>query len=311
MSDYSLFEKIRALRTEQINSDTLDIDNLSVIEILEKINNEDRKVPDSVRNEINSIEKAVNLIVDSFRKGGRLIYIGAGTSGRLGILDAAECPPTFGTSPDMVVGLIAGGKEAVFKAQEGAEDSELNGVNDLKSIDLNSNDTVCGIAASGRTPYVIGGLNYAVSLGSHTIFLSASSKEHIEQFGVNCDVVISTNLGAEVIAGSTRMKAGTAQKLILNMLTTCSMVRIGKTLGNVMIDLQLTNKKLHERAKRIIMDFTGIDYYQAAEYLEKTDGNVKKALVMILADADLETAENALKQSDGFVKQAINLLNGK
>jgi len=309
MPESLLFKSLKTLRTEQINLETSDIDILPVRDILCKINNEDRKVADAVREVIPEIESAVNFVVNSFSAGARLIYVGAGTSGRLGIIDAAECPPTFGTNPQQVMGIIAGGREAMFAAQEGAEDKPELGANDLKDISLSKNDTVCGIAASGRTPYVKGALEYANNKNCKTILISTSSKTHIIEAGLKADVIISVDTGAEVIAGSTRMKSGTAQKMILNMISTASMIRMGKTLGNVMIDLQLTNTKLKERAKKIIMEATAIGYDDASDYLTAAKYNVKTALVMIFGNVDYDTAKKNLEDSAGFVKLAIQKLN--
>ena len=309
MPESKLFKEIAALRTEKINPESKKIDESSVREILKIINEEDKKVPEAIEKCLPEIENAVNLVVAAFKSNGRLIYTGAGTSGRLGILDAAECPPTFGSDPDMVQGLIAGGREAVFVAQEGAEDDPQNGVIDIERTGVKPPDVVCGIAASGRTPYVKGALNEAKRKGCKTIIVTTSTKKHIEELEINADVVIDPDVGPEVIAGSTRMKSGTAQKLILNMITTTAMVRIGKTLGNVMIDLQLTNSKLGERAKRTIMDFTGVNYSTAENVLNEAGGSVKTALVMILGDVDQKKAHELLKKSDGFVRKALKFAN--
>jgi N-acetylmuramic acid 6-phosphate etherase len=309
MQKNKLFDEIAALKTEQNNPDSVNIDNLSTSEILQIINDEDKKVAFAVEKEIPHITEAVEIITYAFKSGGRLFYAGAGTSGRLGIVDAAECPPTFGSEPDMVQGMIAGGIEAVFVAQEGAEDLQENGRNDVIKFGVNSKDVVCGIAASGRTPYVIGAVNYAAGIGCKTIFLTTSTHEHINSQGINANVIIAPEVGPEVIEGSTRMKSGTAQKLVLNMLTTASMVKLGKTLGNVMIDLQMTNSKLIERSKRILMRITGVDYHKAAEYLEKSGFRVKTAIVMIMADLDSDEADNLIKKGNGFVRKALKIVN--
>jgi N-acetylmuramic acid 6-phosphate etherase len=270
---------------------------------LEIINEEDKTVPYAVEKEIPYIEKAVEHIVKAFKSGGRLLYFGAGTSGRLGIVDASECPPTYGVPYGMVEGFIAGGKEAVFRAQEGAEDYEENGANDVLRANVTSNDVVCAIAASRRTPYVIGAIKKAKELGATTIFITCNPRENFNIKEV--DVAICPYVGPEVIMGSTRMKSGTAQKLVLNMLTTTAMIRIGKVYENMMIDLQLTNKKLVERAKRVIMTITGVSYEEAAKYLELSGGHVKTALVMIKAGVTREEAQRRLKEADGFVRIAI------
>ena len=302
---HQLFNEIVSLRTEQKNLASENIDIASVNEILHIINDEDKKVAFAIEKEILQIEEAVNNIVARFKQGGRLFYFGAGTSGRLGIVDASECPPTFGSPADLVQGFIAGGRNAVFKAVEGAEDFIENGINDCKNAGLSSRDAVCCIAASGRTPYIKGVLNEANRIGAYSIVLTTVSREEIRKFDLKANVFICPDVGAEVIAGSTRMKSGTAQKLVLNMLTTASMIRLGKTYGNVMIDLQLTNNKLKERAKNIVMSITGVDYEKAELFLNKAEGNVKTALVMLLCDVDIEKAKQVLKLSDGFVKTAI------
>ena len=307
MPESNLFDEIKSLRTEQNNPKSRFIDSAGTGEILRIINDEDKLVPLAVEQELANIELAVDGIVSTFRKGGRLFYVGAGTSGRLGIVDASECPPTFGTDYDMVQGIIAGGTAAIFKAQEGAEDSFEGGRDVLISSALSEKDTVCGIAASGRTPFVRGALDYAKSIGCFTIFLSTSSHEHIQSLGLNADVLICPDVGPEVVEGSTRMKSGTAQKLVLNMLTTASMIRLGKTLGNVMVDLQLTNDKLKERAKRIIMKICEVDYDSAEHYLSLSNGHVKSALVMILGGVDYERALDLLASTGGFVRQAIEI----
>ncbi len=305
MPENDLFKEITSLATEQRNPVSENIDIASTREILNILNQQDQTVAEAVKKEIPNIEKAVNKVVERFKQGGRLFYIGAGTSGRLGILDAAECPPTFGVDPEMVQGIIAGGKQAVFRAQEGAEDSPVNGAAAIKERGLITDDVLCGLAASGRTPFVRGALLEARKQGIFTILITTVSHEQIEKLGVEADVKICPNVGPEVITGSTRMKSGTAQKLVLNMITTASMVLLGKTYGNVMVDLQLTNNKLKERAKKIIMSLTGVGYDQAVKYLNESGGHVKTALVMILADVSAHEAGKRLKEADGFVKKAI------
>lgn len=298
-----LFEEISALSTEQRNANSMNIDNESISGILKIINNEDKTIPYAVEKELPYIEKAVEIIVAALKNGGRLLYFGAGTSGRLGVVDASECPPTFGTPFGLIEGYIAGGKEAMFRAQEGAEDKEENGADDILSAKVKNTDVVCGIAASRRTPYVIGAIKKASELGAKTLYITATPRH---SFNLNnVDVAICLDVGPEVIMGSTRMKSGTAQKLVLNMLTTASMIRMGKVYENMMIDLQMTNKKLVERSKKIIMLITKISYEEAEEYLNKSKGHVKTALVMILANVDYNEAKLRLLKADGFVRKAI------
>ncbi|MGE5400744.1 MAG: N-acetylmuramic acid 6-phosphate etherase [Ignavibacteriales bacterium] len=298
-----LFAEIATLTTEQRNPNSMDIDARSTAEILKIINNEDKTVPLAVEKELPYIEQAVELIVKALKNGGRLLYFGAGTSGRLGVVDASECPPTFGTPYGMIDGYIAGGREAMFRAQEGAEDYEENGAADVLKAEVNEKDVVCGIAASRRTPYVVGAVKKAKELGAKTLYVTCNPRENFNIKEV--DVAICPYVGPEVIMGSTRMKSGTAQKLVLNMLTTASMIRMGKVYENMMIDLQMTNKKLVERSKRIVMTITGASYEEAAEYLEKAGGHVKTALVMIKANLSAEEAKERLEKADGFVRKAI------
>jgi len=298
-----LFNEISKLSTEQRNPLSMNIDKKPLVEVLKIINNEDKLVPFAVEKELPYIEEAVQIIINAFKKGGRLVYFGAGTSGRLGVIDAAECPPTFGTPDYLIRGFIAGGKEAMFAAQEGAEDSEENGAEDVLKADITSKDVVCGIAASSRTPYVIGAIKKAKQLGAKTILVTCNHRDelNIKEF----DVAICPFVGPEVIMGSTRMKSGTAQKLVLNMLTTASMIRLGKVYENMMIDLQMTNKKLRERSKKIIMTITGISYDAASDFLEKAGGHVKTAIVMIKANVDAKEAKRRLINAEGFVRNAI------
>lgn len=300
-----LFIEISKLSTEQRNPASINIDKQSTEEILRIINNEDKKVAYAVETEIPYIAKAVDIIVDAIKKGGRLLYFGAGTSGRLGVVDAAECPPTFGAPYDLIVGYIAGGYEAMFRAQEGAEDYEENGSLDVIKANVSEKDVVCGIAASRRTPYVIGAIKKAKELGAKTLYVTATPREGFNIKEV--DVAICPNVGPEVVMGSTRMKSGTAQKMVLNMLTTTTFVRLGKTYENMMIDLQQTNKKLIERSKRIIMTITNVDYKTATEYLHKSKGHVKTALVMIKTKCSYEEAQARLEKASGFVRKAIEL----
>jgi N-acetylmuramic acid 6-phosphate etherase len=299
----TLFEELSGLPTEQRNPLSMNIDKSSVSEILKIINAEDKLVPIAVEKELPFITLAVEIIIHALKTGGRLLYFGAGTSGRLGVIDAAECPPTFGTPDDLICGFIAGGKAAMFKAQEGAEDREENGADDVLKANVTNKDVVCGIAASRRTPYVLGAIKKAKELGAKTLFITCNPRDDFNIKEV--DVAICPYVGPEVIMGSTRMKSGTAQKLVLNMLTTASMIRLGKVYENMMIDLQMTNKKLVERSKKIVMTITGISYDEASTFLEKANGHVKTALVMIKAGVDAEEAKQKLIEADGFVRKAI------
>ncbi|MCL5028751.1 MAG: N-acetylmuramic acid 6-phosphate etherase [Bacteroidetes bacterium] len=298
-----LFAEISKLATEQRNPLSMDIDARSTGEILKIINDEDKTVPYAVEKELPYIEQAVEIIVHALKNGGRLLYFGAGTSGRLGVVDASECPPTFGTPFGLIEGYIAGGKEAMFKAQEGAEDYEENGAKDVIAAKVNDKDVVCGIAASRRTPYVVGAVKKAKEFGAKTLFVTCNPREHFNIKEV--DVAMCPYVGPEVVMGSTRMKSGTAQKLVLNMLTTTAMIRMGKVYENMMIDLQMTNKKLIERSKRIVMTITGVTYEEAADFLKKAGGHVKTALVMIRAGVDADEARERLAKADGFVRKAI------
>ncbi|PJC59710.1 MAG: N-acetylmuramic acid 6-phosphate etherase, partial [Ignavibacteria bacterium CG_4_9_14_0_2_um_filter_37_13] len=292
MDTQKLFQEIASLATEQRNPHSMEIDACSTLEILKIINDEDKLVPLAVEQELPYIERAVDLIVKAFKNGGRLLYFGAGTSGRLGVVDASECPPTYGTLPEMVQGFIAGGKEAMFVSQEGAEDHEENGAADILKANVTAKDVVCGIAASKRTPYVLGAVKKAKELGAATLYVTCNPRSKFDIKEV--DVAICPYVGPEVVMGSTRMKSGTAQKLVLNMLTTSAMIRMGKVYENMMIDLQMTNKKLVERAKRIVMTITGVDYDTATSFLVKAEWHVKSALVMIKASVSLEEAHKRL-----------------
>lgn len=291
------------LTTENRNQKTMNLDELPVHDVLQLMNTEDHGVPEGVQKALPQIEAAVKAIINSFQKDGRLIYMGAGTSGRLGVLDAAECVPTFGTEPEMIQGLIAGGMAAMTVAVEGAEDSAALGQEDLVAINLTANDTVVGIAASGRTPYVIGGLDYAKQVGAATVSLACNFDAAISQHAA---INIEVEVGAEILTGSTRLKSGTAQKLILNMLSTASMIGIGKVYKNLMVDVKPTNEKLVERAKRIIMAATDCSYDVAAQQFTAADENVKLAIVMILTDLPLKEAKLKLKQAKGFVRQTTH-----
>lgn len=304
MNEKVFFEEISKLDTEQINPETSQIDLLSTYDILRLINNEDKKVAIAVEAELPHIAQAVDIIANAFLNGGRLIYFGAGTSGRLGVVDASECPPTFGVPHEMVQGVIAGGEAAMFVAQEGAEDREDGALEYFDSLQISDKDVVCGIAASGRTPFVIGALKIAKGLNIRRIMISTINRVNAKQLEELADVLICPYVGSEVIAGSTRMKSGTAQKLVLNMLTTASMVKIGKTYNNIMVDLQLTNNKLKERAKRILMNIAEIDYEKAVELLAETNGNVKTALLMALCNIEKSEAELSLCNANGKIKEA-------
>lgn len=305
-----LFAQLTRLSTEQRNPASMDIDARSIEDALRIINSEDKRVALAVEVELPYIAKAVELVVRAFKNGGRLLYAGAGTSGRLGVLDAVECPPTYGVPFEMVQGMIAGGEKAMFRAQEGAEDKEENGALDIDERKVGDKDVVCGIAASLRTPYVIGAVKRAKQLGAKTLYVTTNPRSRMyspefAEIAQVLDIAICPEVGPEVIMGSTRMKSGTAQKLVLNMITTTAMVRLGKVYENMMIDLQMTNLKLKERAKRVVMTITGVEYEQAAEYLEKADGHVKTALVMIKAGVGKDEARLRLEKADGFVRAAI------
>ncbi|MGQ9560956.1 MAG: N-acetylmuramic acid 6-phosphate etherase [Candidatus Oleimicrobiaceae bacterium] len=300
--DDNVFAEIQNLITEARNPATADIDSKSVEQILRLINAEDKKVPFAVEKEIPYIAQAVELVVGAFRAGGRLFYVGAGTSGRLGVLDASEIPPTFGAPPEMVQGIIAGGYKALVRAQEGAEDRRERGGEDLLRRGFTSKDVACGIAASRRTPYVLGAIAKAREVGGKTIYVTCTPRSELT-FAV--DVAICPVVGPEVVMGSTRMKAGTATKLVLNMITTTAMIRLGKVYGNMMVDLQMTSRKLEERSKRTVMMVTGVSYDEAEAVLEKAGGHVKTALVMILARVDAEEARRRLARAGGFVRQAL------
>ena len=289
-------------KTTEADSYYNNLETMSVQELLMNMNKEDKSVPLAVEKAIPQIEKLVEVIVSKMQQGGRLFYMGAGTSGRLGILDASECPPTYGIAQGIVVGLIAGGAEAFIKAQEGVEDKEELGVADLQSIQLTAKDIVCGIAASGRTPYVIGGLDYARSLGCVTIAVACNKNSVI---GQHADLQIEVAPGAEVVTGSTRMKAGTTQKLILNMLSTTTMINLGKVYKNLMVDVKTSNAKLEARAKKIIMDATEVDYATAEKYLQLANNHVKTAIVMLLNNSTLEEAQTKLTNANGVIRNII------
>lgn len=288
--------------TETRNPKSMNMDLSSTMEILKMINDEDKVVPYCVEKALPEIAQVVDMVVESFKKGGRLIYMGAGTSGRLGVLDAVECPPTFGVDFNKVIGLIAGGEKAFVQAQEGAEDSKELAVEELKNISLNDRDIVAGVAASGRTPYAIGGLEYAKSIGCKTFSIACNKNSKV---GEVADVAIEVEVGPEVLTGSTRMKAGTAQKLILNMISTTAMTKMGKVYENLMVDLKITNEKLNERAKNNIMQITGCDYETATSALKESGNMVKTAIIMVLLNCSKEEAEKRLEKGNGFIRKSI------
>lgn len=297
-----LLVDLRKIDTEQQNKNTINLDQMSVREALTVMNQEDKKVAKAIEKVLPEIEKAVHVIIEKFNVGGRLIYIGAGTSGRLGVLDAAECPPTFGAPKEQVVGIIAGGEKAFTEAIEGSEDNIEMGKKDLKKIGLTKNDVVVGLAASGRTPYVIGALEYANSIQAPTVAIACTRESEIGQVA---NIAIEATPGPEVLTGSTRLKAGTTQKLILNMLSTISMVGIGKAYKNLMVDVQPSNEKLISRAINIVMQATGVEEAVARKKMEESDGNVKAAILMILLDIDKETAEQKLVETKGHIRQSL------
>ncbi|CAH0346969.1 N-acetylmuramic acid 6-phosphate etherase [Bacillus sp. CECT 9360] len=293
---------LEKLTTENRNDRTMNLDEMSTEEILRVMNEEDQTVPRAIQKELSQIEKLVKLAIQSLKSGGRMIYLGAGTSGRLGILDAVECVPTFGTSPEMVKGLLAGGNKAFMAAVEGAEDSEELAASDLAEINLNKNDIVIGIAASGRTPYVIGGLKFAKEQGAFNGSIACNKDAEISKYA---EIALEIETGSEILTGSTRLKAGTAQKLVLNMISTATMIGIGKVYKNLMVDVQPTNLKLVERSKRIIMQAAETDEKTAEIFYRDANGDVKTAIVMILTNCSAEEARNRLKHSEGFVRKAL------
>ncbi|EGR0199434.1 N-acetylmuramic acid 6-phosphate etherase [Vibrio alginolyticus] len=302
MTNDALIAALSHLVSEGRNPDTMDIDLLPSLDIVQRINQQDKLVPLAVEKVLPEIAEAVDKITEAFKVGGRLFYIGAGTSGRLGVLDASECPPTFGTDPEMVVGIIAGGKEAMFRAKEGAEDDPTLGEQDLKENTLTQRDVVVGIAASGRTPYVIGGLEYANELGATTVALSCNPDSPIADIA---DIAISPVVGPEALTGSTRLKSGTAQKLVLNMLTTASMIRLGKSYQNLMVDVKATNAKLVARAARIVMQATDCTNQEAKTALKETDYDAKLAILMILTGLDKESATEQLNAKQGYLRKVV------
>ena len=298
----NLLQTLSTLITEQRNPNSMHVDSLSALEIVQLMNDEDKQVPVAIEKCLSQIAQAVECIVAAFQQGGRLVYIGAGTSGRLGVLDASECPPTFGVSPEMVKGIIAGGERALRHPIEGAEDSKTHAVVDLQTIQFSSKDVLVGIAASGRTPYVIGALEYAKSLGSVTVSIASNPNSAMANI---VDIAIDTVVGPEVLTGSSRLKSGTAQKLVLNMLTTASMILMGKCYQNLMVDVQASNEKLKARAIRIVMQATDCDKALAEETLKQADQNAKLAIMMILSGLDRAQAEALLEKHQGKLQLAL------
>ena len=298
----NLLQTLSTLITEQRNPNSMHVDSLSALEIVQLMNKEDKQVPLAIEKCLPQIAQAVECIVAAFQQGGRLVYIGAGTSGRLGVLDASECPPTFGVSPEMVKGIIAGGERALRHPIEGAEDSKTHAVVDLQTIQFSSKDVLVGIAASGRTPYVIGALEYAKSLGSVTVSIASNPNSAMANI---VDIAIDTVVGPEVLTGSSRLKSGTAQKLVLNMLTTASMILMGKCYQNLMVDVQASNEKLKARAIHIVMQATDCDKALAEETLKQADQNAKLAIMMLLSGLDRAQAEALLEKHQGKLQLAL------
>lgn len=290
------------IKTEDRNSNTANIDSLTALEMVRLINSEDKKVAYAVEAELEHIAAAVDVIAAQLKAGGRLIYSGCGTSGRLGVLDAAECPPTYSTDPDQVIGLIAGGSSAMFQAVEGAEDDAQLGAQDLKDIGFNSKDVLVGIAASGRTPYVLGAMKYAASCGAHVIGIACCPGSEVEKAS---QIAITPTPGPEVITGSTRMKSATAQKMVLNMLSTGAMIKLGKVYGNLMVDVKPSNQKLIHRCKRIVSEATGVTEEEAAQVLDQCDYRPKIAIVMLLCGVNADDARSLLEAHDGRISNAI------
>lgn len=294
---------IRRLKTEASHPASQELDTMEVTRLLQLMNDEDATVPAAVRAALPAIEAAVNVITAGLRRGGRLVYVGAGTSGRLGVLDSAECPPTFSTPPEQIVGVIAGGQPALTQAVEGAEDSPELAVRDLRALDIDHRDVVVGLTASGRTPYVMAGIGYARTIGAATISVACNREADIS---AEADVAIEVDTGPEVLTGSTRLKAGTSQKLVLNMLSTASMVQMGKVYGNLMVDVRPTNAKLVARAHSIITAATGVDAATAEHYYRGAAGRTKLAIVMILAEVDAEEANRRLASAGGLVRRVLH-----
>lgn len=297
-------EKLSLLTTERSNPKTSRLDEMSIADILKTMNEEDQTVGIAVRQVIPQIEKTVEKVVEAFKNGGRLLYVGAGTSGRIGVMDAVECPPTFGTSPDLVKAVLAGGEGAMYEAVEGAEDNEALGAKDLADLHINGQDVIIGIAASGRTPYVKGALEYANSCGATTVSLSNNENSIISNFA---DIPIEVITGPEILTGSTRLRAATSHKMVLNMISTTAMVKTGKVYQNLMVDVNASNFKLRERAKKMVCTITEMDEDKAESVLQQTGYNVKQAIVMILAVVDKDRAQALIEAADGFVGKAVKL----
>jgi N-acetylmuramic acid 6-phosphate etherase len=302
----ALLDELSRLGTEASTTERGDLDEYATLELVRLMNEEDRRVPAAVAERSAEIARAVDGIVERFRRGGRLIYIGAGTAGRIGVLDASECPPTFGTDPSMVVGLIAGGETAIRSAVENAEDDDAAAAAELRGLGLTADDTVVGISASGRTPYVIGGLRYAGEVGALTVAIASNARSAI---GAAADIAIEVVTGPEFISGSTRLKSGTAQKLVVNMLTTLSMIKLGKTYRGVMVDLLATNEKLHARSLRTVSQLAGVGVDEAARALAAASGSVKLALLLLATGASAEDASAALERAGGVLREAIAALS--
>ena len=302
MDNSKLISALNQLISENQNPETMDIDLLSTDKLVEKLNQQDHLVSKAITQVLPEITQAVDVIVSRYKKGGRLIYIGAGTSGRLGVLDAVECVPTFGIDDGLVIGLLAGGESAMFKAKEGIEDQEAAGIDSLKDIQLSSNDVVVGIAASGRTPYVIGALKYSQKIGATAIALSCNPNAQIADYS---DIAILPIVGPEPLTGSTRMKSGTAQKMVLNMLSTATMIRIGKSYKNLMVDVKASNEKLYARGTRMVMLVSGADQQDAEKALLDANMQVKTAILMLLADVDAVSATKLLDKANGFLRKAL------
>ncbi|WP_223626291.1 N-acetylmuramic acid 6-phosphate etherase [Microbacterium sp. EST19A] len=301
----ALLTVLSSLDTEASATERGDLDLLDTAELVRRMNLEDARVPEAVGQRVAEIAAAVDGITERFRRGGRLIYIGAGTAGRIGVLDASECPPTFGTDPSMVVGLIAGGETAIRAAVENAEDDDEAAAISLRELGLNDRDTVVGISASGRTPYVVGGLRFARGTGALTVAIASNADSAI---GAEADIAIEVVTGPEFISGSTRLKSGTAQKLVVNMLTTLSMIKLGKTYRGVMVDLLATNEKLHARSIRTVSQLAGVGVDEASTALTAADGSVKLALLTLATAASPEAAASALRDADGILREAIAAL---
>lgn len=303
----NLFEQLASLSTEARNPRTADIDRLPARDIIQRLHEEDRTVADAVGLVLDDVTAAAEAVAAAIRTGGRLIYVGAGTSGRLGILDASECPPTYGTDPATIVGVIAGGPAAVFRSQEGAEDRPADGAAAMADLGVSSSDVICGIAASGRTPYVIGALHEAGNRGATTVMVATNARDAVGAMVPFVDILICAVVGPEAITGSTRMKSGTAQKMILNMITTTAMVLLGKTFGNVMVDLQPTNEKLRLRAQRTVMDATACTHDEAIRALDQAHDHVKTAIVMVRRSCSADEARALLDLAGGRVAAALDL----